>query len=325
MLTQTTRSVADAATPAHSITIPQEVFDLAVEGSRFFQTISGHNPEVHARELLNTSRTLRPAELLQRYCPLKGAKTLEVGSGYGLNLAVWVSDFGADAFGIEPDGVGFGTSLKASRLLLAANGIEPDRIVNAVGEQIPFPDNAFDIVYSASTLEHVQDPQRVLGEAVRVLKPGGILQFEVPNYLSYLETHYLILQPPIFSTSMLAWWVRLRGRDPEFAKTIRTISPAWCRGAVKSLAERYTLSTITLGEEIFLERFAQPWNFELEKTAGAVGRLVRAVQAINLGNWIGRLIVAAQGFYPDLLDTPEGEPMKSAVFLHLARRVCPLC
>jgi ubiquinone/menaquinone biosynthesis C-methylase UbiE len=283
---------------AGPVTIPQQVFDLAVEGSRFFHTISGDDPEVHARELLNINRTQRPAAILQRYAPLKNAKTLEIGSGYGVNLAVWVRAFGADAHGIEPDGVGFGVSFKASRLLLAANDIDPDRIVDAAGEQIPFPDNSFDIVYSASTLEHVRDPQRVIEEAVRVLKPGGILHFEVPNYLSYLETHYLLLQPPIFTTAMLAWWVRLRGRNPEFAKSIRTISPIWCRRAVRRLKERYPVSMITLGEEIFLERFAQPWGFELEKTAGAVGRLVRGVQAVNFGNWIGRLIVAAQGFYP---------------------------
>lgn len=40
---------------------------------------------------------------------------------------------------------------------------------------IPYPDQTFDIVMAAHVLEHLPDPQRALGEMVRVLKPGGLL------------------------------------------------------------------------------------------------------------------------------------------------------
>lgn len=41
--------------------------------------------------------------------------------------------------------------------------------------QLPFADNVFDITWSIWTLEHVIEPEAMLGEMVRVTKPGGYL------------------------------------------------------------------------------------------------------------------------------------------------------
>jgi len=38
---------------------------------------------------------------------------------------------------------------------------------------LPFPDASFDCVLAATTLSHVPDPERALGEMVRVTRPGG--------------------------------------------------------------------------------------------------------------------------------------------------------
>jgi len=48
-------------------------------------------------------------------------------------------------------------------------------------ETLPFDDNAFDLVYSQSAIEHVADLQKVLEEFYRVLKPGGRLIIRVGN------------------------------------------------------------------------------------------------------------------------------------------------
>lgn len=49
-------------------------------------------------------------------------------------------------------------------------------------EKIPLKDSSFDLVYSAFVLEHLQDPVKVLKEAVRVLSKDGFLILIAPNY-----------------------------------------------------------------------------------------------------------------------------------------------
>jgi hypothetical protein len=123
---------------------------------------------------------------------------------------------------------------------------------------------------------------------------------EMPNYLSYFEGHYLVVQPPIFWRPMLSWWVRLVfGRDPAFVETLQTkVNPVWCRRAVREIGKDYPLEIVSLGEDLFLERLKQPFVFEMGMVETRIGRLIAVLQKINVGNWIGRLIVALQGHYP---------------------------
>jgi SAM-dependent methyltransferase len=52
---------------------------------------------------------------------------------------------------------------------------QPRAFIRAVGECLPFEDSAFDAVLSLWSLNHVSDPERVIAECGRVLKPGGLL------------------------------------------------------------------------------------------------------------------------------------------------------
>jgi SAM-dependent methyltransferase len=184
--------------------------------------------------------------------------------------------------------------------LLAANGIDPRRVVSGIGESLPFPDATFDIAYSANVLEHTADPERVRSEALRVLRPGGLLHMEMPNYLSYFEGHYMVFQPPIFARPMLEWWVKfVFGRDPTFARTLHTeINPVWLRRTVKKLGRAFPLELISLGEDLFLARLSEPFRFETRATEKRTDKAIAVMRAVNLRNWLGRLIVALQGHYP---------------------------
>ncbi|MDO8639225.1 MAG: methyltransferase domain-containing protein [Candidatus Daviesbacteria bacterium] len=48
-------------------------------------------------------------------------------------------------------------------------------------EKLPFPENSFDKIVMSEIIEHVKDDIRVLKEARRVLKQGGILVLTTPN------------------------------------------------------------------------------------------------------------------------------------------------
>jgi len=80
--------------------------------------------------------------------------------------------------------------------------MEPDvRYINAKGEEIPLQDGYADVVFCVNTLNHVQNPDKVLSEIARILKPKGRLYFDVHDnllsighpHLFTMESMYLLL------------------------------------------------------------------------------------------------------------------------------------
>src|SRR5665213_2648291 len=207
-----------------SVLIPPDVLKITTESIGIYsETVSGTDRNTTAADHLDLNKSVKRAEILQQHTDLKSKKLLEIGSGYGTNLAVWIKDFHVDGYGIEPDSEGFDSSFVGSQKIFEANGLDSGRIVKGFGETLPFADETFDIVYSANVLEHTQDAAAVFMEAFRVLKRGGLLYMEMPNFLSYFEGHYMVIQPPIVWKWMLPAWVQfLFRRDPAFASTLNT-------------------------------------------------------------------------------------------------------
>jgi SAM-dependent methyltransferase len=57
---------------------------------------------------------------------------------------------------------------------------------------LPFEAGRFASVLSVHSLEHVPDPERVLAEAVRVLRPGGTAIFVTPNRLTFARPDEIV-------------------------------------------------------------------------------------------------------------------------------------
>lgn len=53
--------------------------------------------------------------------------------------------------------------------------------------KLPFEDNFFDVIATDVTFEHVNNPQEVATELMRVLKPGGWLCARTPNKYGYVS------------------------------------------------------------------------------------------------------------------------------------------
>lgn len=79
-------------------------------------------------------------------------------------------------------GCGDGYFLKQSPCV-TATGIDM-RIGDAAvapGAPLPFPDESFDLVTMLAVIEHVKDPQFVISEIARVLRPNGRLILTTPK------------------------------------------------------------------------------------------------------------------------------------------------
>jgi SAM-dependent methyltransferase len=146
------------------------------------------------------------SRLLQKY--VKAGKILEIGCGTGFFLAelaryyntcgIDVSDFALDR---------------------ARNNCPNADIRKMPAEDMAdFPSESFAAIVSRHVFEHLADPGAALKECYRVLEPGGILLFTVPNMASigrrwkglkwygYQEkTHISMLDP--------AEWIDLTGKS----------------------------------------------------------------------------------------------------------------
>lgn len=69
-----------------------------------------------------------------------------------------------------------------------------------LNDSIPFADELFDTCYSIEVIEHLERPKRLIDEAYRVLKPGGILALTTPN------VHSLMQKLRFLFTDRLAWF-----------------------------------------------------------------------------------------------------------------------
>ena len=66
-------------------------------------------------------------------------------------------------------------------------------------EGIPYDDSSFDLVYSGEVIEHIYNPDHMLEECRRVLKPGGFLIVSTPNLQAwYNRVLFLLGVQPIF-------------------------------------------------------------------------------------------------------------------------------
>ena len=100
--------------------------------------------------------------------PLAKGDVFELGCGGGINQQFYKTDAIKTYAGIDPhDGL-----LDAAREEAERKGWAAD-IKQGVGEDIPFAGSSFDTVVCTFTLCSVQEPDRVLSEMLRVLRPGG--------------------------------------------------------------------------------------------------------------------------------------------------------
>lgn len=96
-----------------------------------------------------------------------GKRVLEVGVGAGTDHLQWARA-GAVCHGVDLTDA----AIETTRARLAQYGFS-SRLQRIDAEQLPFPDASFDLVYSWGVIHHAAQPEQVVAEIRRVLRPGG--------------------------------------------------------------------------------------------------------------------------------------------------------
>jgi SAM-dependent methyltransferase len=113
---------------------------------------------------------------------VEGMDTIELGCGTAY-FSAWLAKRGARPVGIDNSP----GQLATAREMQVEFGIEfPLHLGNA--EELPFPDDSFDLAISEYGASIWCDPDRWIPEAAWVLRPGGLLVFLVNGLLAMLGT-----------------------------------------------------------------------------------------------------------------------------------------
>ena len=111
-----------------------------------------------------------------------GDRVADLGCGLGFDTARLAEITG-------PTGKIFGVD--SSRILLnaaerASAGLQGVEFRHADIHDLPFESGSLDAVRVDRTLQHVEDPQKVIAEMARVLKPGGRLVAAEPDWFTFV-------------------------------------------------------------------------------------------------------------------------------------------
>jgi SAM-dependent methyltransferase len=179
-----------------------------------------------------------------------GGQILENGCGVGMYVE-HLSAFGGQVFGLEYD---FERAAEAAA--------RSPRILNAAGENLPFPDSSFDLILSHEVLEHVVDDRQAAAEMARVLRPGGRAVVFVPSRGYPFETHGIYWRGKYhFGNIPLVNYLPRRWRD-RLAPHVRVYSSKDMQNLFAGLPLKVVEKKVVFGAyDNIIARFGAPGKF----------------------------------------------------------------
>lgn len=138
-----------------------------------------------------------------------GRSALVVGSGRGL-LARGLAGLGLTVVALDP-------SPEATAMAREAGAAEAVEYATASAEDPGLPDASFDVVFYADTFEIIDDLDRVVAHAARLLRPDGVLFYDTVNRTPVSRLIYLGAFQALPSTRIMprGRYTAARLRTPE--------------------------------------------------------------------------------------------------------------
>ena len=195
---------------------------------------------------------------------IRDRRVLDIGCGIGGPAFVLADKYGANVVGIDIESE---PVVRADRRAKELGLDSRCEFLLVEPGPMPFPDESFDVVLSSGVIMQIEDKPKVFDEALRVLKPGGVL------------TSYDWMKPEgDYSDDMLYWFKMERLtydmktfaeyeallRDAGFTDIQMSDRSDWYRRKVKAeyqqiLTELYPRMVESLGKEE-ADHFVENWR-----------------------------------------------------------------
>ncbi len=145
---------------------------------------------------------------------LSGLTAADVGCSAGFIADELAGAGAARTYGVDIDVPG----LRAARTRFG----DHVQFVCSAGQALPFPDASLDVVVFNHIYEHVVDPDAVIADVKRVLKPDGVLYLGLGNRLGIMEPHYKLPFLSYLPPAAADRYVRAFGRADSYYERFRT-------------------------------------------------------------------------------------------------------
>ena len=131
-----------------------------------------------------------PFDNLIPFNTLNNKSVLEIGVGVGSTAAL-IAPYAKSYTGIDLTEYAF--KMTSKRMKLSQNRSNYN-IIQMNAEELDFPDNSFDLVWSWGVIHHSANTKKILNEIYRVLKPGGSAKIMVyyRGWWNYYAVGFLI-------------------------------------------------------------------------------------------------------------------------------------
>ncbi len=155
-----------------------------IEFNKYKTRGSLHWKEMTSRDLrvFNAFQQARYDWIINTAGDLKGKKVLDVGCGDG-SLTYLLARRDTIVVGVDNEELGLDFARDNLKKIDPHNKLQYS-FAQASAYELPFEPNSFDVVVSCEVIEHLREPERMLAECKRVLRPGGKLVLTTPYRLT---------------------------------------------------------------------------------------------------------------------------------------------
>jgi ubiquinone/menaquinone biosynthesis C-methylase UbiE len=157
-----------------------------------------------------------------------GKRVLEVGFGAGTDFIQWLRA-GAIASGVDLTDEGLANLTHRIRIY---NLPVPESLQVTDAENLPFPDNTFDLGYSWGVLHHTPNTEKAVAELVRVVRPGGEIKIMLYNRRALITfkhwIKYALLKGRPWKSFRWTLWHHMEGvgtKGYTKAEVLRMLAP----------------------------------------------------------------------------------------------------
>ena len=202
----------------------------------------------------------------------------DIGCGTGTQARLW-ADLGHRVHGIDVNAA----LVDIGKNRASNEGLEIEFDVGSATE-LPYPDSSMDVALLPELLEHVADWQGCLNEAIRILRPGGLLYVSTSNWLCPIQYEFTL---PLYS-----WYPPFLKRHYErVAVTTRPEIANYCKYPAVNWFSYYSLAAY-IGKRGFqcLDRF----DMVDLKNLGALSKLaILSTRALPPLRFVGHVLTSA--------------------------------